>query len=95
MAERGNKNKIRNQMKQLHKHLEFTFILIADLTITGMVKAQEKELYRFEEYLSLVGKKNLAMLPEIQCEYGRSSYSDGRYVSGSPTGSGNNQQRGE
>jgi hypothetical protein len=46
-----------------------------------MVKAQEKELLSFEEYLNLVGKKNLATLPEIQCEYGRSSYSDRQYVS--------------
>lgn len=47
------------------KHLQITFkaffILIATLLsgTTGIIKAQEKELLSFEEYLSLVGKKNL------------------------------------
>lgn len=48
-------------MKHLHPTFRVYFILIAAILpgITGMVKAQEKELLSFEEYLSLVGKKNL------------------------------------
>ncbi|WP_312298316.1 TolC family protein [Chryseobacterium sp.] len=48
------------------KHLQITFkacfILIVTLLsgTTGIIKAQEKELLSFEEYLSLVGKKNLS-----------------------------------
>ncbi len=48
------------------KHLQITFkaffILIATLLsgTTGIIKAQEKELLSFEEYLNLVGKKNLS-----------------------------------
>lgn len=50
-------------MKHLHLQITFRvyFILIAAILpgITGTIKAQEKELLSFEEYLSLVGKKNL------------------------------------
>ncbi|HCN48600.1 MAG TPA: TolC family protein [Chryseobacterium sp.] len=48
-------------MKHLHLTFRVYIILIATILpgITGMVKAQEKELLSFEEYLSLVGKKNL------------------------------------
>ncbi|UEQ78894.1 TolC family protein [Chryseobacterium arthrosphaerae] len=48
------------------KHLQITFkacfILIVMVLpgMTGILKAQEKELLSFEEYLSLVGKKNLS-----------------------------------
>ncbi|WP_241286511.1 TolC family protein [Chryseobacterium arthrosphaerae] len=48
------------------KHLQITFkacfILIVMVLpgMTGTLKAQEKELLSFEEYLSLVGKKNLS-----------------------------------
>lgn len=50
-------------MKHLHLQIAFRvyFILITAILpgITGTIKAQEKELLSFEEYLSLVGKKNL------------------------------------
>lgn len=50
-------------MKHLNLQITFRvyFILIAAILpgITGTIKAQEKELLSFEEYLSLVGKKNL------------------------------------
>lgn len=48
-------------MKHLHMKTSFHFIIVSVivLSLTGMVKAQEKELLRFGEYLSLVGKKNL------------------------------------
>lgn len=48
-------------MKHLHQTFRVYFILIAAILpgITGTIKAQEKELLSFEEYLSLVGKKNL------------------------------------
>jgi len=48
-------------MKHLHLTFRVYIILIATILpgITGMVKAQEKEFLSFEEYLSLVGKKNL------------------------------------
>ncbi|NIF04140.1 TolC family protein [Chryseobacterium sp. Tr-659] len=48
-------------MKHLHIKIKVHFIIIAviSLSLTGMVKAQEKELLSFDEYLSLVGKKNL------------------------------------
>ncbi|ROI01647.1 TolC family protein [Chryseobacterium sp. G0240] len=39
--------------------IHFIIISAALLSMTGMVRAQEKEVLRFEEYLGLVGKKNL------------------------------------
>ncbi|MCJ7933164.1 MAG: TolC family protein [Chryseobacterium sp.] len=40
-------------------NLYFIILSASFLCMTDMVKAQEKEVIRFEEYLSLVGKKNL------------------------------------
>ncbi|CAH0280479.1 TolC family protein [Chryseobacterium sp. Bi04] len=38
----------------------FIILFAVLFSMTGILKAQEKELIRFEEYLSLVGKKNLS-----------------------------------
>ncbi|SDJ40308.1 TolC family protein [Chryseobacterium jejuense] len=48
-------------MKHLHKKISVHFIIVITLlfSIINKVKAQEKEVLNFEEYLSLVGKKNL------------------------------------
>lgn len=48
-------------MKHLHKKIRVHFIIIVTLllSINNKVKAQEKEILNFEEYLSLVGKKNM------------------------------------
>ncbi|MDN3691499.1 TolC family protein [Chryseobacterium tructae] len=48
-------------MKHLHMKIRVHFIIIVTLllSVTNKVKAQEKEILNFEEYLSLVGKKNL------------------------------------
>ncbi|WP_228452136.1 TolC family protein [Chryseobacterium sp. c4a] len=48
-------------MKHLHMKIRVLFIVIATLlfSLNNKVKAQEKEVLNFEEYLSLVGKKNL------------------------------------
>ncbi|MET3035492.1 TolC family protein [Chryseobacterium sp. NRRL B-14859] len=39
--------------------IHFIIVSAALLSMTGIVRAQEKEVLRFEEYLRLVGKKNL------------------------------------
>ncbi|UDQ55468.1 TolC family protein [Chryseobacterium indologenes] len=48
-------------MKQLYIKSKIHFIIatVMVMSLTEMVKAQEKELLRFDEYLNLVGKKNL------------------------------------
>lgn len=40
-------------------NIRFTIVTATLLSMTGIVKAQQKELLSFDEYLSMVGKKNL------------------------------------
>ncbi|XJR88172.1 TolC family protein [Elizabethkingia anophelis] len=40
-------------------NIRFTIVKATLLSMTGIVKAQQKELLSFDEYLSMVGKKNL------------------------------------
>lgn len=38
-------------------NIRFTIVTATLLSMTGIVKAQQKELLSFDEYLSMVGKK--------------------------------------
>ncbi|HFK5505052.1 TolC family protein [Elizabethkingia anophelis] len=40
-------------------NIRFTIVTATLLSMTGIVKAQQKELLSFDEYLSMVGKKNM------------------------------------
>ncbi|PUB32664.1 cobalt-zinc-cadmium efflux system outer membrane protein [Elizabethkingia sp. YR214] len=47
------------KMRQMKFNIRFTIVTATLLSMAGIVKAQEKELLSFNEYLNLVGKKNL------------------------------------